>query len=70
MAGLDGIEVDHQKHDLQVRAELRSIAKDLGLAATGSSDYHGTNKINHDLGCNLTDVEVAQRLLGANLDGL
>ncbi len=69
-AGLNGIEVDHQKHNAEARAELRSIANDLGLAATGSSDYHGTNKINHDLGCNLTDVEVAQRLLGASLDGL
>lgn len=70
VTGLDGIEVDHQKHDdLDVRAELRSIAKKLGLAATGSSDYHGANKINHDLGCNLTDVEVAQSLLGPDFDG-
>lgn len=68
-AGLDGIEVDHQKHDLQARAKLRSIAKNLGLAVTGSSDYHGTNKINHDLGCNGTDVEVAQSILGPNFDG-
>lgn len=67
--GLNGIEVDHQKHDLQARAKLRSIAKNLALAVTGSSDYHGTNKIDHDLGCNLTDVEVAQNLLGANFDG-
>lgn len=68
-AGLAGIEVDHQKHDdPYVRAELRSIAKNLGLAVTGSSDYHGTNKIDHDLGCNLTDPDVARSLLGPNFD--
>lgn len=69
-AGLNGIEVDHQKHNSEVRAKLRSIAKDLGLAATGSSDYHGSRKTDHDLGCNLTDVKVAQRLLGPNFNGL
>lgn len=68
--GLDGIEVDHRQHEPEVRAELRQIAAGLGLAVTGSSDYHGSRKTDHDLGCNLTDVTVAQRLLGANLDGL
>lgn len=67
--GLDGIEVDHQQHPADVREELRRIAANLGLAATGSSDYHGTRKIDHDLGCNLTDVEVAQGLLGSSFDG-
>lgn len=67
--GLDGIEVDHQQHATEVRDELRGIAANLGLAATGSSDYHGTRKTHHDLGCNLTDVEVAQRLLGPSFDG-
>ena len=31
---------------------------ELGLLATGSSDYHGTGKLDHDLGCNTTDPEV------------
>jgi 3',5'-nucleoside bisphosphate phosphatase len=34
------------------------LADSLGLLATGSSDYHGTGKLNHDLGCNTTDPEV------------
>jgi hypothetical protein len=37
------------------------------LLATGSSDYHGTGKLDHDLGCNTTDPEVftnMQRRLG------
>ena len=67
--GLDGIEVDHQQHSADVRDELRSIATNLGLAATGSSDYHGTRKTDHDLGCNVTEVQVAEALLGENFDG-
>lgn len=53
--GLAGVEVDHQDHDPATREELRSIAADLGLIITGSSDYHGTGKVNHDPGCNTTD---------------
>ncbi|MHC0430150.1 PHP domain-containing protein [Streptomyces sp. O3] len=43
-AGLDGIEVDHMDHDQPTRARLRSLADELGLLATGSSDYHGSRK--------------------------
>ena len=63
--GLSGIEVDHQDHDDRQRAELREIARDLGLVATGSSDYHGTGKTDHDLGCNTTAHEELERLLEA-----
>ncbi len=43
-AGLDALEVDHPDHDPADRDHLRAMARDLGLAVTGSSDYHGTNK--------------------------
>ena len=56
--GLDGVEVDHQDHDAEVRRRLRRLAESLGVLATGSSDYHGTGKLDHDLGCNTTDPEV------------
>jgi predicted metal-dependent phosphoesterase TrpH len=56
--GLDGIEVDHQDHDSEARRRLRSLADSLGLLATGASDYHGTGKLDHDLGCNTTKPEV------------
>ena len=65
--GLDGIEVDHQDHDSDARRRLRALAESLGLLATGSSDYHGTGKLDHDLGCNTTDAAVfteMQRRLG------
>ncbi|MPQ99828.1 PHP domain-containing protein [Modestobacter sp. I12A-02628] len=42
--GLLGLEVDHPDHEPDDRAHLRGLAADLGLVATGSSDYHGTNK--------------------------
>lgn len=61
--GLAGVEVDHQDHDVATREELRGIARDLNLVATGSSDYHGTGKVDHELGCNTTDPEQYGRLL-------
>lgn len=45
-AGLAGIEADHPDHLPAERDRLRVLAEDLGLAATGSSDFHGTNKGN------------------------
>ncbi|MFI5683890.1 PHP domain-containing protein [Streptomyces sp. NPDC051636] len=56
-AGLDGIEVDHMDHDADTRAWLRGLAKELGLLATGSSDYHGSRKT-VALGEYTTDPEV------------
>lgn len=44
-AGLSGVEVDHPDHSPEDRELLRGMAAELGLAATGSSDYHGTNKV-------------------------
>ena len=45
-AGLNGIEVDHRDQNPDERAMLRSIARELDLVITGSSDYHGTGKLN------------------------
>ena len=62
-AGLAGIEVDHQDHDAGDRERLRAIARNLGLVVTGSSDYHGLGKRNHDLGCNTTHPDEYARLI-------
>ncbi len=61
--GLVGIEVDHQDHDEEDRAKLHAIAAELDLVATGSSDFHGLGKVDHELGCNLTDPDEYERLL-------
>jgi predicted metal-dependent phosphoesterase TrpH len=53
-AGLNGIEVDHRDHNPSERAMLRVIATELDLVITGSSDYHGTGKLN-SLAENYTD---------------
>ena len=58
-----GIEVDHQDHSPETRETLRAIARNLDLVVTGSSDHHGTGKVNHDLGCNTTAPEEYERLL-------
>jgi predicted metal-dependent phosphoesterase TrpH len=65
--GLAGIEVDHQDHTPADRDQLRSIARNLGLVVTGSSDYHGAGKVDHDLGCNTTLPQELDRIreLGA-----
>ena len=61
--GRGGLEVDHQDPDTQSRDALRAIARNLGLAVTGSSDYHGTGKVDHEVGCNTTDPEQLSRLV-------
>ena len=60
-----GLEVDHRDHDETDRRRLRELARELGLVATGSSDHHGTGKVDHELGCHTTDPEQLERLLDA-----
>ena len=62
-AGLSGIEVDHQDHDRPARDALRAVARNLDLVATGSSDYHGDGKVDHELGCNTTHPAEYERLI-------
>jgi hypothetical protein len=66
--GLVGLEVDHQDHDPDARAALRGLAAELGLVVTGSSDFHGDGKVDHELGCNTTEPAELARLLAAAAD--
>ena len=61
-AGLGGVEVDHPDHAPQDRALLRGLAAELDLVATGSSDYHGTNKTT-PIGAETTDPAQLEALL-------
>lgn len=45
-AGLNGIEVHHRDQNMEEQETLTKIAHELELAITGSSDYHGTGKLN------------------------
>jgi 3',5'-nucleoside bisphosphate phosphatase len=61
-AGLAGLEADHPDQDATDRAEVRGLAAELGLFVTGSSDYHGTNKVVR-LGQESTSAAAYERLL-------
>ncbi len=60
-AGLNGIEVYHRDQSEDERKQLIAIARALDLVVTGSSDYHGTGKLNR-LGENTTDPDEWERL--------
>lgn len=61
-AGLFGLEADHDDHSPAERAQVRALAAELGLAVTGSSDFHGTNKT-VKLGAFTTAPEVYERMV-------
>lgn len=61
-AGLDGVEADHMDHEPATRARLHALAGDLGLLATGSSDYHGSRK-SCVLGEHTTDPGVYEEIV-------
>jgi predicted metal-dependent phosphoesterase TrpH len=60
-AGLNGIEVFHRDQSADERLQLLAVASELGLVVTGSSDYHGTGKLNQ-LGENTTAQAEWERL--------
>ncbi len=61
-AGLAGVEVDHPDHEPADRALLRGLAAELDLVVTGSSDYHGTNKVTR-IGAETTAPEAFDELV-------
>jgi hypothetical protein len=64
-AGLVGLEADHEDHSPAERAHVRALAADLGLVATGSSDFHGTHKTVR-LGAHTTGPEAYERIVAAS----
>jgi predicted metal-dependent phosphoesterase TrpH len=66
-AGLAGVEVDHPDHTAADRDRLRRLAADLGLVATGSSDFHGEGRPQR-LGCETTP-RAAYEALAAQASG-
>ena len=63
-AGLFGLEADHEDHSPAERAHVRTLAGELGLITTGSSDFHGTHKTVR-LGEFTTDPEAYDKIVSA-----
>jgi 3',5'-nucleoside bisphosphate phosphatase len=61
--GLSGLEAHYPEHAPQLRAHLAELAGDLGLVATGGSDYHGTGKPGIELGSGYGDLVVPDGVL-------
>lgn len=61
--GLSGVEVDHPDHTPADRDLLRGLVADLGLVATGASDYHGSNKTT-PIGAETTGERAFDDLMG------
>ena len=61
-AGLGGVEVHHRDNTEEGKRWLLELAAQNNLIVTGSSDYHGTGKLNR-LGENHTEPEKLQRII-------
>ena len=59
-AGLAGLEIDHPENRPDGMARLRELAAKHDLIITGSSDYHGTGKINRLGECTTSPRELAR----------
>ena len=57
-AGLGGIEAHHPMHLPELRLRLEELAHDLGIAATGGSDYHGAGVRAYRIGRGTGDLRV------------
>ena len=59
-SGLVAIEAHHPLHDSALRARLTELASDLGLIATGGSDYHGSGKTGYSVGIGTGDLQIPE----------
>ena len=61
--GVGGIEAWHPNHSLKVTHRLERLARELGLAVTGGSDFHGLPIPQRRLGFSTAGREIADSLL-------
>ena len=62
-SGLAGIEVYYSSHKPADTAYLSKVAKRHGILPSGGSDYHGTRKVNLDLGTGCGHLFVPETIL-------
>jgi hypothetical protein len=61
--GLDGVEVHYSTHTARQTREYLSLTKQLGLLATGGSDFHGVTKPDIEVGIGRGRLHVPDSLL-------
>ena len=61
--GLAGVECHYGRYDPATRADLVSMAEEVGLVATGGSDFHGTYKPDLSVGTGTGDLDVPDRVV-------
>jgi predicted metal-dependent phosphoesterase TrpH len=61
--GLVGLEAYYPEHSPDLRRHLAALATDLGLVATGGSDYHGAGKPGLHVGTGFGDLVVPDTAL-------
>lgn len=64
--GLMGVEIGHRENDPALTPQLATVARELDLIVTGSSDYHGSKKPNV-LGEHSTSATHLQRIMDAGV---
>jgi predicted metal-dependent phosphoesterase TrpH len=67
-AGLGGIEAYYGEYTPAMRSRIAAICSDLGIVATGGSDYHGRYKPHLEIGTGKGDLRVPDEALEALLD--
>ncbi len=61
--GLGGIEAHYSEYTPEMRNRIAAICADLGIVATGGSDYHGTYKPSLAVGTGTGDLRVPDEAL-------
>lgn len=61
--GLDGVEAVYSTHTQSDEIFLRTIAKELSIAYTGGSDYHGSNKPYIKIGVGRGGLRIGKHIL-------
>ena len=64
-AGLAGLEAHYHEYAPELRTHLAALADDLGLIATGGSDYHGSYKPGLSVGVGQGDLVVPDSVVEA-----
>lgn len=61
--GLDAIEGYYTEYTDDMNERYRKMARDIGLKLTGGSDFHGTNKTDHELGTGSGNLRIPYKIL-------